>query len=97
MRWLCCLGILLATPAFSQTPGSKPPADVGALLAQADADWARRDEPGRMDSMRAALDKAEAAAPNDYGVLASSSGWRPAPTCSSITPTALVRRSSTPF
>jgi tetratricopeptide (TPR) repeat protein len=75
MRSSFWLGVLIATTASSQTPGAVSPTDLPALLARADADWSHRDEPGRMDSMREALDKAEAAAPNDYGVL-----WRQART-----------------
>lgn len=73
MRWLGLLGILFATTASSQTSGATPPSDLAALLARADEAWVHRDEPGRMDAMRDALDRAEVIAPKDYGVL-----WRQA-------------------
>ena len=73
MRSLLFLtGIVLATPASSQTSGAAP-TDLVALIARADDAWAIRDEPGQIDALRDALDKAQAAAPNDYRVL-----WRQA-------------------
>ena len=52
-------------------PPLPPPPDVQALLGQVDAEWKRRDEPGRLEEARSLLGKAAEAAPNDYGVL-----WR---------------------
>lgn len=73
MRSLLFLtGIVLVTPASSQTSGV-PPTDLVALIARADDAWAVRDEPGKIEALREALDKAQAAAPNDYRVL-----WRQA-------------------
>ncbi len=70
----------------AQQPAAPPPAEgaapspapaeqggVPALLAAVDEDYRRRDEPGRIDDMRAKLDEAEKLAPRDYGVL-----WRQA-------------------
>ncbi len=68
-RSLLLTGVFLAAPAHPQ--GSAPAADLPALIAQIDADWKVRDEPGRLDAERAALERAETLAPNDYGVL-----WR---------------------
>jgi tetratricopeptide (TPR) repeat protein len=55
------------------TPGSDDAArqEVGDLLAQADAAYDRRDEPGALDEVRSRLDEAERLAPKDYEVL-----WR---------------------
>jgi tetratricopeptide (TPR) repeat protein len=47
--------------------------DLDALLASADAAWAVRDEPGKVDELAAALDAAARHAPNSYAVL-----WRQA-------------------
>jgi tetratricopeptide (TPR) repeat protein len=47
--------------------------DLPALLAKVDEMWSVRDEPGRLEDVRALLDRAEALAPKDYGVL-----WRQA-------------------
>jgi tetratricopeptide (TPR) repeat protein len=44
---------------------------VPALLARVDAAWPERDQPGRLDAIRADLESAAKAAPDDYGVL-----WR---------------------
>ncbi|MGC3999603.1 MAG: hypothetical protein QM767_20015 [Anaeromyxobacter sp.] len=46
------------------------------MLQQADAAYARRDEPGALDELRARLDEAEQLAPEDYEVL-----WRQARRC----------------
>lgn len=71
-RSLLLTGLFLAAPASPQgPPGAPPPGDLPALLSRVDADWRVRDEPGRLDEERALLEKAEALAPNDYGVL-----WR---------------------
>ena len=68
-RSLLLTGMLLASPAFPQSPAAGD--DVRALLARVDTEWSRRDEPGRMEEIRGLLEKAEKLAPNDYGVL-----WR---------------------
>lgn len=74
------LAALLALPAsaLAQAP-SAPAAPSGpaqheqltALLARSDADYARRDEPGALDRVKATLDEAERLAPQDGQVL-----WR---------------------
>jgi tetratricopeptide (TPR) repeat protein len=46
-------------------------ASPAALLADVDAAWRRRDEPGALDELRRKLEAAEKAAPGDYEVL-----WR---------------------
>jgi tetratricopeptide (TPR) repeat protein len=66
-------GVLLAGPAWPQ-PGPAP-AGVRDLLARVDSAWTSRDQPGKLQEIHALLDKAEAAAPGDYGVL-----WRTART-----------------
>jgi len=50
--------------------GAQPRESV-LLLAQVDEGWKRRDEPGVIDEIRSQLERAEASAPGDYGVL-----WR---------------------
>ncbi len=71
-RSLLLTGLFLAAPASPQgSAGTPAPGDLPALLSRVDADWRVRDEPGRLDDERALLEKAEAIAPNDYGVL-----WR---------------------
>jgi hypothetical protein len=47
--------------------------DLPSLLAEADAAYAARDEPGRLEELTAKLDEAEKQAPEDYEVL-----WRKA-------------------
>jgi len=47
------------------------PADLASLLAEADAAYARRDEPGKFEELKDRLQRAEKLAPADYGVL-----WR---------------------
>jgi tetratricopeptide (TPR) repeat protein len=59
----------LAAPALAAGPSP----EVAALVARADAAYAVRDEPGKMDEAQAALDEAEKLASGDYGVL-----WRKA-------------------
>jgi tetratricopeptide (TPR) repeat protein len=69
-RSLFLTGLLLASPALPRAA----PADGGEvrdLLARVDSVWPRRDEPGRMREIHGLLDRAEAAAHEDYGVL-----WR---------------------
>jgi len=74
------LAIALTSAAAAQAPGAVPPPPapgsagaLPALLAQADAAWKRRDEPGQLDQIHAWLDQAEQATPDDYRVL-----WRQA-------------------
>jgi len=71
----------LAVPAArAQAPASVPAApttapapspELAALLAEIDANWAIRDQPGKMDVDLALLQKAEKLAPGDYEVV-----WR---------------------
>ena len=71
---LFAAALAVATSARAQAPASDAPAapgDVSALLAQADALWMERDQPGKLDEIRTDLAKAEKLAPDDYGVL-----WR---------------------
>jgi hypothetical protein len=58
----------IADPAPVAAPAPTP---LAALLAEADAAFAVRDQPGKMDADLAATRKAEKIAPNDYEVL-----WR---------------------
>ena len=74
------LALALTSAASAQAPGAAPPPPapgsagaLPALLAQADAAWKRRDEPGQLDQIHAWLDQAEQATPDDYRVL-----WRQA-------------------
>ncbi len=62
-------------PAPPAEPGAAEPgaSELQRLLAQVDDDYRHRDEPGRIDDMKAQLAAAEKEAPNDYGVL-----WRQA-------------------
>ncbi len=64
-------------PATDSTPRAAAPDaarnEPGAVFAEVDDDYRNRDEPGRVDDMRAKLDAAEKGAPGDYGVL-----WRQA-------------------
>ncbi len=74
-RALLPLAALVALPAFAlaQAPApTAPPAhEVAALVARADAAYARRDDPGALDEVARALEEAERLAPQDYEVL-----WR---------------------
>jgi tetratricopeptide (TPR) repeat protein len=71
----------LAAPAADPGPAGGPAAPQagagegpqGGPLADVDAEWPRRDQPGVLDRMRAQLAAAEKGAPDDYGVL-----WRQA-------------------
>jgi tetratricopeptide (TPR) repeat protein len=58
-----------AVPALAEPAAS----DVDALVAKADAVWAVRDQPGKLEELAAALDAAARQAPNSYAVL-----WRQA-------------------
>jgi tetratricopeptide (TPR) repeat protein len=62
-------------PEKNAVPAQADPAvnDVDALLAKADAAWAVRDQPGKLDELAADLDAAAKQAPNSYAVL-----WRQA-------------------
>lgn len=73
LRTALALSLLVPTLAVPQ-PAARPDAprsDVSPLLAEADGLYARRDDPGALDALRARLREAEKAAPNDYEVL-----WR---------------------
>ncbi|HEX7489751.1 MAG TPA: tetratricopeptide repeat protein [Anaeromyxobacteraceae bacterium] len=66
--------LAVATAARAQAPAPDAPTapeGVSALLVQSDALWKERDQPGKLDEIRAGLTKAEKLAPDDYGVL-----WR---------------------
>lgn len=69
---------LAAAPGHAEAPGAASPGSdaarqgrLEALLAQADADYDARAEPGRMDAVAVALAEAEQLAPESYAVL-----WR---------------------
>jgi len=69
---------LAASTAVAQPQGEASPADaprqeLPALLEKADQAYARRDRPGALDGVQAALDEAARIAPGDYDVL-----WRQA-------------------
>ena len=77
--------LALAQPTKDDAPRQAPPAEappapaatpelralLGALLAEADGLYGRRDEPGVLATIRGRLEEAEKLAPGDYGVL-----WR---------------------
>lgn len=65
------LALAVAPARAAEDAASSP--GVGPLLAEADALYARRDEPGALEGIRAKLDEAEKLAPEDYEVL-----WRQA-------------------
>ncbi len=71
------MAALAAAPALALAQGAPAPNaprhDVERSLAEVDAAWPRRDQPGVIDEMKAKLEGAEKQAPNDYGVL-----WRQA-------------------
>lgn len=62
-----------AEEAATTDAGATSEADVPALLAEVDAQWRERDEPGLLEKIGSELDQVEKAAPDDYGVL-----WRQA-------------------
>jgi len=62
---------LAALCAALALPSPAAPPELAELLAAADAAYARRDEPGVLDELRAALAEAERLAPDDFEVL-----WR---------------------
>lgn len=66
---LLCTASLAGAPARAETSPARP--DVAALLERSDAAYARRDEPGALEEVRASLEEAERLAPDDYEVL-----WR---------------------
>jgi tetratricopeptide (TPR) repeat protein len=68
---LVVLVACLAAPAPARPDDAPAGQDPTPLLAEADAAYARRDEPGALDTARAKLDEAERLAPDDYEVL-----WR---------------------
>jgi Tetratricopeptide repeat len=77
---LVLLSLVIATPSsWAQAPAAAatpaaaaaPSPELTALLAEIDANWAIRDQPGKMDVDLALLQKAEKLAPNDYEVV-----WR---------------------
>ncbi len=87
-RLLVFLTLLASTTARAQAPAAAAapgasgatapaataaPAGLAALLSEVDANWAIRDQPGKMDVDLALLEKAQKLAPNDYEVL-----WRTA-------------------
>lgn len=66
--------LAVATAARAQAPAPDAPTapeGVSSLLARSDALWKERDQPGKLEEIRAGLTKAEQLAPDDYGVL-----WR---------------------
>jgi tetratricopeptide (TPR) repeat protein len=63
------IGLALLLAAFAVPAFAAP--NVSALIARADAAYARRDAPGALDEVRARLAEAERLAPDDYEVL-----WR---------------------
>lgn len=70
---LLVLAVALATSPQPTEPAAAPVPDLQTLLAQADAAYVLRDEPGQLETSRQALEYAARLAPNDYGVL-----WRQA-------------------
>lgn len=60
-----------APAATAPAPAATASAPLAALLAEIDANWVIRDQPGKMDVDLALLQKAEKLAPNDYEFL-----WR---------------------
>jgi hypothetical protein len=77
---LVLLSLVLAAPSsWAQSPAAPaaaaaapaPSPELAALLGEIDANWAIRDQPGKMDVDLALLQKAEKLAPNDYEVV-----WR---------------------
>lgn len=62
-----------ASPAVKPAAPSAAPAELAALLARADAGYARRDEPAELEAAQAALGRAAELAPQDGRVL-----WRQA-------------------
>jgi hypothetical protein len=61
----------VAAAAVPVAAVSAPSPELAALLAEVDAAYAIRDQPGKMDASLAAVTKAEKLAPGDYEVL-----WR---------------------
>lgn len=73
LRMALAVTLLVPGLAAAQAPArpDAPREALSPLLAEADALYARRDEPGALDAIRAKLGQAEKLAPNDYDVL-----WR---------------------
>lgn len=67
------LALLAPCRALAQAAGAHdaPRQGLSALLAEADASYARRNEPAALEAVRARLAEAERLAPGDYDVL-----WR---------------------
>jgi hypothetical protein len=57
--------------AAAPAPGDSRPPELAELIAEADAAYARRDQPGALDELRERLAAAERLAPDDFEVL-----WR---------------------
>ncbi|HZZ83684.1 MAG TPA: tetratricopeptide repeat protein [Anaeromyxobacteraceae bacterium] len=68
---LLLAAIACALPARAAEPGTPPRSDLDALLARADDAYRLREEPGKLEEVKATLAAAEKLAPGDYGVL-----WR---------------------
>jgi tetratricopeptide (TPR) repeat protein len=64
-------GVTAPGPAGGSPSVEAPAPALAALIARADAAYARRDEPGALDEVRRALEEAARLAPADYDVL-----WR---------------------
>ncbi len=62
---------VVASAVIGQAAPAPAAGDVHALLADADADYAHRDEPGKLSDAQRKLDEAVKLAPEDYEVL-----WR---------------------
>jgi tetratricopeptide (TPR) repeat protein len=58
-------------PAAAGSPAEAAPAGLADAVARADAAWPRRDQPGGVEAVQAALDEAARLAPGAYEVL-----WR---------------------
>jgi hypothetical protein len=58
-------------PAVPAAPAAPASSELAALIAEIEANWAIRDQPGKMDLDLALLQKAEKIAPSDYEVI-----WR---------------------
>ncbi|HET6437275.1 MAG TPA: tetratricopeptide repeat protein [Anaeromyxobacter sp.] len=65
--------LLLASTNSSPGENAGPRPEVEALLEQADAAYARRDQPGALEELRAKLEEASRLSPDNYEVL-----WREA-------------------
>ncbi len=61
----------LAASSVASAQDTAPPSDLAALLRRSDDAYARRDQPGAVDEVKATLEQAQGIAPDDYEVL-----WR---------------------